>query len=58
MEARVSMCVNLSSVWVTVFPGHVYCCPQTSVAMVMGEETASGAKHTEAPAVPTDPWRE
>lgn len=55
VEARVSVCVNLSSVWVTVSPGHVYCCPQASVAMVMREVAASGAQHTEAPTVPTDP---
>lgn len=44
MEARVSMCVSSSSsAWVTVSPGHVYCCPQTSVAIMMREGTAPGA---------------
>lgn len=43
MEARVSTCVNLSfSAWVTVSPGHVYCCPQTSVAIMMREGTTPG----------------
>lgn len=43
MESKVSMCVNSSfSTWVTVFPGHVYCCPQTSVAIMTKEGTAPG----------------
>lgn len=55
VEARVSICVNLSSLaWVTVSPGHVYCSPQTSVAIMMTEGTAPGAQHTEGPTVPTD----
>lgn len=41
MEAKVSICVHsLSSTSVTVSLRHVYCCPQTSVTIVMREETA------------------